>query len=144
MMRTVTTNIEVRWGECDAAGIVYHPAYIDWFSVARMHYLKENGISYMSEFHDAGIVLVVLDVQCSYRKTLRSEDNVRVEASMKHLSKTRLTMIYRVVNEAGEVCASGHTEHAYVDNYNHRAVNLAKRATRLWTLLQTLSPKNAG
>jgi acyl-CoA thioester hydrolase len=136
--KTVTTRFEVRWGECDPAGIVYHPAYIDWFSVARMRFLRENGVSYMETFHDQGIVLVVIDVQCRYLKTLRAEDFADVEARLELCTKTRLALRYRVMNEAGELCAEGRTEHAFVDMETNRAVNLAKRAPALWAILENL------
>jgi acyl-CoA thioester hydrolase len=141
MKRVVTTELEVRWGECDAAGIVYHPNYIDWFSVARMHFLKDNGISYMETFHNNQIVLVVLDVHCQYKKTLRAEDQIYVEARMVHLSRTRIRMEYEVLDASGSVCAMGHTEHAYVDAAN-RAINVAKRAPLLWERLSELPHDN--
>lgn len=137
MQEVVATELEVRWGECDPAGIVYHPVYIDWFSVARMHWLKENGVSYMESFHDNGIVLVVLGVQSRYMKTLRAEDKVTVEARLVKLTRTRIEMAYRVLNEQGEVCTEGTTEHAYVDDQN-RAVNIAKKAPPLWDLVKGL------
>lgn len=131
------TELEVRWGECDPAGIVYHPAYIDWFSVARMHYLRNNGIIYMEVFHDNGIVLAVLEARCRYRKTLRAEDQVRIEAQLVKLTRTRIEMVYGVYNAAGDLCAEGETHHAYVDT-NNRAVNISKRSPQLWALLQRL------
>ncbi|OFW75007.1 MAG: thioesterase [Alicyclobacillus sp. RIFOXYA1_FULL_53_8] len=135
MPAMVTTEIEVRWGECDAAGIVYHPVYIDWFSVARMRFMKENGVSYMESFHDSGIVLVVLEAQGQYRKTLRAEDKAFVEAKLVERSRTRLKMEYEVYNEQRELCTVGHTEHAFVDMASNKAVNLAKRAPELWNLV---------
>jgi acyl-CoA thioester hydrolase len=138
MPSVVTVELEVRWGECDPAGIVYHPVYFDWFSVARMRFLRENGISYMESFHDNGIVLVVLDVGCQYKKTLRAEDKVFIETRMAVLSRTRIRMRYQVWNEHHELCGEGFTEHAYVDEQG-KAVNIAKRTPDLWNRLQTVS-----
>jgi acyl-CoA thioester hydrolase len=138
MSGIVTAELEVRWGECDAAGIVYHPVYFDWFSVARMKFLRENGISYMESFHDNGIVLVVLDVGCKYRKTLRAEDKAFIETRMAVLSRTRIRMSYQVSNEQHELCGEGFTEHAYVDAQG-KAVNIAKRTPVLWDKLQTIA-----
>lgn len=140
MQEVVQTKLEVRWGECDAAGIVYHPVYIDWFSVARMHWLKANGVNYMESFHDNGVVLVVLGVQSRYLKTLRAEDLVIVEARLVKLTRTRIEMAYRVLNEQGELCTEGMTEHAYVDEHN-RAINVAKKSPALWGLIAPLSVK---
>ncbi|MCL6637343.1 MAG: acyl-CoA thioesterase [Alicyclobacillus sp.] len=138
MDHAVTTPFEVRWGECDPAGIVYHPVYFDWFAVARMRFLREHGVSYMESLHDRGLVLVVIDVQCQYFKSLRAEDKAWVDASLHMLTKTRLAMQYVVRNERGEVCAQGRTEHAYVDIASQRAVNIAKRAPDVWEVLQKL------
>jgi acyl-CoA thioester hydrolase len=135
MENVVTTEFEVRWGECDAAGIVYHPVYIDWFSVARMRFLKANGVSYMESFHDNGIVLVVIDVQCKFTKTLRAEDMAYVDASVSELTRTRLALHYSVRDVHGDLCAEGSTEHAYVDMPSNRAVNIAKRCPAVWELL---------
>lgn len=131
----VRTEFEVRWGECDAAGIVYHPVYIDWFSVARMRFLKANGVSYMESFHDNGIVLVVLDVQGKFMKTLRAEDKAYVDARTTLLTKARLALQYEVRNDQGDLCAVGRTEHAYVDISTNKAVNIAKRCPPAWQLL---------
>jgi acyl-CoA thioester hydrolase len=139
MGSVVTTEFEVRWGECDAAGIVYHPVYIDWFSVARMRFLKENGISYMESFHDNGIVLVVIDVQCKYMKTLRPEDKAQVSARVSQLTRTRIALQYQVHDDSGELCAEGRTEHAYVDISTNRAVNIAKRCPSVGQLLSIVS-----
>ena len=136
MPSVVTTEFEVRWGECDAAGIVYHPVYIDWFSVARMRFMKENEVSYMESFHDRGVVLVVLEAQCRYMKTLRAEDRVVVEARLTQVSRTRLRMQYEVYNDRREPCAVGHTDHAFVDISTTKAVNLSKRAPELWDMVQ--------
>lgn len=138
MKEVVITEFEVRWGECDPAGIIYHPHYIDWFSVARMRFIKENGISYMEDFHDKGIVLVVINVQCSCKKTLRAEDKAFVHARLKFVTRTRMALLYEVFNEAGELCASGMTEHAYVDMSTMKAVNISKRNPGIWELLKQL------
>ena len=134
LANVVTTELEVRWGECDAAGIVYHPVYIDWFSVARIQLFRSYGMSYMKDFHDHGIVLAVLDAHCHYRKTLRVEDRVKVEVHVRELTRARMSLDYRVYNQDTVLCAQGATEHVFLDEAN-RPVNLAKRRPDLWDLL---------
>ncbi|WP_206832212.1 acyl-CoA thioesterase [Alicyclobacillus fructus] len=146
MPERVVTTLEVRWGECDPAGIVYHPSYVDWFSIARMHFLKENGIHYMADFHDGGVTVVVTDVSCHYRKALRAEDIAHVSARLVELGRTRLVFRYEVTNERGDLCAWGETRHAFVDRDTLRPVNLAKFASGLWERLAQLpiSPLDEG
>jgi acyl-CoA thioester hydrolase len=131
----VETKLEVRWGECDPAGIVYHPAYIDWFSVARMHFLSENGIKYMDSFHDNGVDVIVTDVACTYKKALRAEDEISVIARLTELSRSRMMFEYEVLNALGDCCASGHTRHAFIDTGSRKPVNLAKAIPEVWSHL---------
>ncbi|GMA51842.1 hypothetical protein GCM10025857_31990 [Alicyclobacillus contaminans] len=138
MKDVVISEFEVRWGECDPAGIIYHPNYIDWFSVARMRFIKENGLSYMESFHDQGLVLVVIQVGLSCKKTLRAEDKAYVHARLEVCTRTRMQFHYDVYNESGTLCASGFTEHAFVDIPTNKAVNIAKRNPELWAILQGL------
>lgn len=139
MTDVVSTELEVRWGECDPAGIVYHPAYIDWFSVARMHLLSAHGVSYMTAFHNNGVVLVVLEVNCRYHRSLRAEDKVQIDCSVEMLSRTRMSLKYEVYDANDILCAAGRTEHAFTDLQN-RAINLAKHSPELWKLLQKIAP----
>ncbi|KRW92845.1 thioesterase [Alicyclobacillus tengchongensis] len=138
MPERVTTALEVRWGECDPAGIVYHPSFIDWFSIARMHFLSANGIRYMTDFHDAGITVVVTDVSCHYARALRAEDQIEVSARLLELSRTRLCFAYEVLTADGELSAAGQTKHAFVANGSMRPVNLARVAPQLWNRLAQL------
>ncbi|MBX5436003.1 MAG: acyl-CoA thioesterase [Alicyclobacillaceae bacterium] len=137
MPAVVRTELEVRWGECDPAGIVYHPAYLDWFSVARMRFLRANGISYMTSFHDEGIVVVVVGASCRYRKPLRAEDLAVVETWWRYVTRTRFGFSYRVYNGDGDLCAEGETEHAFVDERG-KPINLARRAPGLWEKLRAI------
>lgn len=137
MPERVATSLEVRWGECDPAGIVYHPVFIDWFSIARMHFLSENGIQYMSEFHDTGITVVVTDVSCKYVQALRAEDKIDVCAKLTHCSRTRLAFEYDVLKD-GELCAHGETRHAFVKHGVIQPVNLHKASPELWARIVSL------
>lgn len=141
MAVTSTVEFEVRWGECDPAGIIYHPTYLDWFSVTRMHLFREHGAPYMTSFHDNGVVLVVLGVECEFRKALRAEDRVLVTATLVDITRTRMSLEYRVCDDAGEQVATGRTRHAFVDK-RQRAINVAKKSPELWDLLTRMMNSN--
>lgn len=42
--RTSTVELRVRWGETDAAGIVFYPNYFVWFDVATHELLRDGGM----------------------------------------------------------------------------------------------------
>ncbi len=61
-----------------------------------------------------------------------------VEATLRSLTRTRLVFTYRVLDTAGDVCATGRTEHAFLDLERKQPVNVAKRFPAVWDLLQRL------
>ncbi|EPZ53090.1 acyl-CoA thioesterase [Alicyclobacillus acidoterrestris] len=138
MATTVETKLEVRWGECDPAGIVYHPAYIDWFSVARMHFLSAYGVHYMETFHGGDIQVVVTDVACQYMKALRAQQEITVVAQLDELSRVRMRFSYQVFDASGALCAKGHTRHAFVEDGSIRPVNVQRVAPAVWQKLLAL------
>lgn len=42
--KTVTMTVEVRFGDCDPAGIVFFPRYHRWMDAASLHFFMECGI----------------------------------------------------------------------------------------------------
>jgi acyl-CoA thioester hydrolase len=52
---------EVRWGDCDAAGIVYYARYFDWFTDGRIALLKQIALPYQQFFHEQGITVVAVE-----------------------------------------------------------------------------------
>ena len=121
----------ITWGDCDAAGISYYARYFDWFTNGRMHLLREYGLPYMPTFHERGVTLVGLKAECRYRRMLKPDEEVVLETSIAHLTRTRATFEYTLRKADGSVAAEGSTEHAFVDG-DGRPFDLSKRYPELW------------
>jgi acyl-CoA thioester hydrolase len=117
---------QVRWAECDAAGIIYHAHVFDWFSEARIAWLKEHHLDYYDVLRARSIELLVKTANASFHHTLRPGDPIRIVVTAGELSPTRVTFHYRVTAPANpEITAiEGFTEHAFV------VENRAKRLDR--------------
>jgi len=44
MSKTTTMKVEVRFGDCDPAGIVFFPRYHRWMDAASLHYFMSLGV----------------------------------------------------------------------------------------------------
>src|SRR5574337_557109 len=44
MAKTTTMNIEIRFGDCDPAGIVFFPRYHRWMDAASLQFFMECGV----------------------------------------------------------------------------------------------------
>ncbi len=118
-MRTVETDLRVRYSETDRMGIVYHTNYIVWFEIGRTEYCRAAGLPYRS-MEDAGLLILVTAVECRYRRPARYDDALRVRASMTELASRGLTFGYEIVDSAETVLADGITRHVFADMQGRR------------------------
>lgn len=124
-------EMEVGWGDCDAAGIAYYTQYFDWFSNGRIQFFKKYGLPYMTIFHRQNINIVALEAGCRYKKSLQPEEIVILETVLTTLSRTRIGFKYKIFKKDGVLAAEGFTNHAYVDERG-RPFDLKKRHPALW------------
>ena len=78
-----STEIEVRYSETDAMGVVYHANYLIYLEVARTEFLNELGFPYI-EFEKAGYLSPVVHVDLSYGSPFHYGDTIVVKT---HVSK---------------------------------------------------------
>ena len=113
-MRIVETPIRVRYAETDKMGVVYHAHYVVWFEVGRTEYCRAAGLAYRA-MEEAGLLILVTGVDCTYRRPARYDDALIVRASMPELSGRGLAFDYEIVRE-DEVLAAGSTRHVFADS----------------------------
>jgi acyl-CoA thioester hydrolase len=119
---TFTTPLRVRFGETDAMGVANNAAYLQYFEIGRIEYLRSAGHSY-AEVHDGGMDMVVAEASIRYRAPLRFDDEFLVECRISDLSRASFTFSYRLLRD-GQSVAEGFTRHACVDRATMRPVRL--------------------
>jgi acyl-CoA thioester hydrolase len=113
-MRVVETPLRVRYAETDRMGIVYHSHYIVWFEVGRTDYCRAAGMPYRA-MEDSGLWILVTRVECTYRRSARYDDAVRVRTRLEELGSRGLAFGYEIVDEADRLLADGTTRHIFAD-----------------------------
>jgi acyl-CoA thioester hydrolase len=116
---TFSTSVRVRFADTDAQGIAHNAAYLVWFEVARVEYLREYAGGYQA-LRDTGIEALVLESHCRYLTPARFDDVLHVHARCVGLRGARFRYEYAVVRDDGTRMADGHTEHACVDAFTLR------------------------
>lgn len=129
-------EMEVRWGDCDAAGIVYYAKYFDLFTDGRVALLKQVGLPYQQFFHEQGIVVVAVEATCRYRKNLKPEEKYILNTRLAHLGRTRMIFEYVITKlEDKTVATEGRTVHTFV-NDTGKPFDLKKKRPDLWAQLE--------
>ena len=106
-------RLRVRYGETDAQGIVNNAAYLAYFEVGRVEWLRERGLSYR-DFEERGVGLVVAEVRARYRRPARFDDELTVYTTLSGLGRASLSFEYCLCKGEVEI-ADGHTRHGCVE-----------------------------
>ncbi len=113
MSQRSTSSVRVRYAETDQMGVAWHGNYLAWFEVARTDLLRAEGLTYR-ELEQGGLRLPVIEAQARFVKPAHYDDELQVHATLADLGRARVRFEYQV-ERAGEVLATGSTEHAAVD-----------------------------
>lgn len=88
-------DIEVRFAETDAMGVVHHSAYWVWFEYARVKLLEAQGFSY-HDFEQKGEHLPMLEGKIRYLKPVYFGDKVSILTQVRRTSFTLLAFSYEI------------------------------------------------
>ena len=113
------TQIRVRYGETDQMGVVYHANYASYFEVGRTEWLREYGITYKS-MEETGVMLPVISLEIKYKNSAKYVDLLTIKTSIKKLPSARIEFDYELVNESGDLLATGSTDLVFIDMKRNR------------------------
>ncbi len=114
-MKHFSFEIRVRYAETDQMGVSYYSNYFVWFEVARTEFLRAQGVVY-TDFEKRGIILPVLDAQCTYLNSTAYDDVIVVTICASEIKRSSLHFQYKVTRKSdGILVAQGTTAHAFTD-----------------------------
>jgi len=99
-------TVRARYCECDPMGVVHHGAYIPWLEMGRTELLREAGVSY-AELEAAGVFLVIVKLECSYKRPAYYDDLVEVRTKVVGGSRVKIRHEYEVVRAEGRAVMEG-------------------------------------
>lgn len=83
----------MNYSEVDQMGVVYHARHIVWLDIARTEHLRLAGYSYRG-LEEAGLRLVVTDLQVRYIAAARYDDTVRIRCRVREVRSRRVIFAY--------------------------------------------------
>lgn len=119
------TEIRVRYGETDQMGVVYHANYAVYFEVGRTEWLRQFGLSY-SRMEAEGIMLPVISLNINYKNSARYDDVLKVKTTLKKMPTASIEFEYELVNQKGDLLATGQTTLAFINLERNRPTRCPK------------------
>jgi len=105
LMNKFTIDERVRWGDVDAAGIIFYGSYIRFFEIAETELFRTVGLPYGKVFDILQIWLPRVHLECDFHRAAKMDDLLQVGVYVGKIGRTSLRLNFEVrrKNEAGEI-----------------------------------------
>jgi len=93
-------TIQIEWGDCDPAQIVYFPRYFAYFDSCTTALFKKAGLVKREMLKKYGIIgIPLVDVHASFRAPSRFSDEVIVETEIAEFRRSSFIVQHRLFNQ---------------------------------------------
>jgi YbgC/YbaW family acyl-CoA thioester hydrolase len=134
-----TIEERVRWGDVDAARIIFYGAYIHFFELAETEFFRSVGLAYGTMFDELGIWLPRVHLECDFYRIARLDDLLEVSAYIGRFGTKSMKLNFGVRRKGErELTAKAHFVLASVQQDTFETVALPE------VLREKLAPFDAG
>jgi YbgC/YbaW family acyl-CoA thioester hydrolase len=99
----------VRWGDVDAARIIFYGAYIRFFEIAETELFRAVGLSYGRMFDELDVWLPRAHLECDFRRAAQLDDLLEVSVFVGRIGTKSMRLNFEVRrNGEEEIVADAH------------------------------------
>jgi YbgC/YbaW family acyl-CoA thioester hydrolase len=105
-----TIEERVRWGDVDAAGIIFYGAYIRFFEFAETELFRAVGLPYSVMFDELDVWLPRVHLECDFHHAAKLDDLLEVSVYVGHFGNKSMRLDFEVRRKKGdeEIIAHAH------------------------------------
>ena len=97
-----TIEERVRWGDVDAARIIFYGAYIHFFEFAETELFREVGLDYGTMFDELKIWLPRVHLECDFHQVARLDDLLEVSVYVGRFGTKSMRLNFEVRRKGSE------------------------------------------
>ena len=90
-------TVRIEWGDCDPAGIVYFPRYVEYFDICTAHLFEAAGFpkaETLKRYDAAGYPMV--DLKMKFMLPASFGDDVDIESTLTEIRRSSFTVQHRL------------------------------------------------
>src|SRR5690349_9681936 len=110
MTQKFTIEERVRWGDVDAARIIFYGSYIRFFEIAETELFRAVGMPYGKVFDELDIWLPRVHLECDFKRAAQLDDLLEVSVYVGKIGTTSLWLNFEVRRKGDD----GKTEEALI------------------------------
>ncbi len=116
----LSTEIEVRFADLDAYGHVNNAVFFTYLETARVKLFREQ----FTEMMQRGLLFLVVEASCRYRKSIALTDRVHIDISTEDLGRSSFTLGYLIHDGCGKEFAEARTVMVCFDQGRGKTISL--------------------
>ena len=109
-----TSEVRVRFSECDPLGIVWHGNYIQYFEDAREAFGRHHGISYLDQKAN-NFSSPIVSSKCEHKLPLAYGDIATIRTTYIDSAAAKMIFKYEILNPEGKIVCTGETVQVFVE-----------------------------
>ena len=104
-VRTFRYALDVQFGDCDPAGIVFYPNFYRWFDAALHAATRACGWDWARTAKEFGwLGLPLAEASASFRRPVSPGDRIVVETRLGAVERRRLLFLHRILRDDTLMC----------------------------------------
>ena len=118
-----TSDVRVRFTECDPLGIVWHGNYIQYFEDGREAFGRHHGISYLDQ-KKYNFSTPIVKSSCEHKLPLRYGDVAKIKTTYVDAAAAKMVFKYEILNPEGKVVCTGETVQVFVELFGELSLEI--------------------
>ena len=98
--------VQLQWGECDPAGIIFYPTYFRWFDAAAWNMFAEAGY-HAKRMRAEHLAMPLVAADCQFKHPAEQQDRAQVRSRIQRWGGKSFVIRHDVVREDGVLLAQG-------------------------------------
>lgn len=100
-------HVQLQWGECDPAGIIFYPTYFRWFDAATWNLFAQAGYD-AKRMRAEHLAMPLVGADCQFKHPAQQQDRAEVRSRILRWGGKSFVVGHDVVREDGTRLAQGH------------------------------------
>lgn len=98
--------VQLRWGECDPAGIIFYPTYFQWFDAATWNMFAQVGYG-AKRMRAENLAMPLVAAGCEFKHPAEQEDRCEVRSRIARWGGKSFTVAHEVIRADGILLGAG-------------------------------------
>lgn len=98
--------VQLQWGDCDPAGIIFYPTYFRWFDAATWNFFAAVGY-HAKRMRAEHLAMPLVGADCQFRHPAEQQDRAEVRSRIARWGGKSFVVRHQVVREDGVLLAEG-------------------------------------